>query len=414
MPSNLLKGFDLREYNRNVQRFFLFAIPLFSGMALFSLLYNLYLIRLSYQEDFIGQVAGLFPLASGLLAVPVAIVSDRIGRKPFLVATALVLSISQLGLCIFTDSNLLLAASFAGGIAAAFVFVNFIPFIAENAARERRGQAISIWMSIQNLTRMVVSLVGGTLPILFARVTDTSTDTPHPFRYTLLLGVACSIISLIPLIGMKVSTHPRAQEQATASGERPATPWKHLATFASISAFRGLSMGFSYPFFNVFFQQELGTSTAVIGVVFFLSQLLGFPSTLSSPLMTQRFGATRTIVPLRLLGSLSIAMLGLVLDFHVAVGLFLLSATMEAVTTPTEMIFATNTLPRAYWARLQSVRVTGFQIPAAIASIWAGVLILDHGYWLAFALAGTSRLISAVIFLFAFRRTGSPESPEGR
>ena len=87
--ASALSTFRLRQFNRNVQSFFLYGILINAGMALFSLLYNLYLLRLSYQEDFIGQVASMAPLATAILALPTGILSDRIGRKPFLIASAL-------------------------------------------------------------------------------------------------------------------------------------------------------------------------------------------------------------------------------------------------------------------------------------------------------------------------------------
>ena len=49
-----LSGFRLREFNHNVKSFFLYGVLINAGMALFSLLFNLYLLRLSFQEDFIG------------------------------------------------------------------------------------------------------------------------------------------------------------------------------------------------------------------------------------------------------------------------------------------------------------------------------------------------------------------------
>ena len=61
--SDLLRGYNLGEYNPNVRRFFLFGVPLFAGMTIQSLLYNLYLTRLGFQEDFIGQMAGLAPIS---------------------------------------------------------------------------------------------------------------------------------------------------------------------------------------------------------------------------------------------------------------------------------------------------------------------------------------------------------------
>ena len=47
-----LSGFRLREFSDNVKSFFLYGVLINAGMALFSLLFNLYLLRLSFQEDF--------------------------------------------------------------------------------------------------------------------------------------------------------------------------------------------------------------------------------------------------------------------------------------------------------------------------------------------------------------------------
>lgn len=411
MLSTPFSDFNLRTFSPNVRRFYLFAVPIFSGLALFGLLFNLYLIRLGYREDFIGQLSGLFPLTSGILAVPTGILSDRIGRKPFLYATAVILGITQLALCLTTSSTWLLVACALGGSAGAFLFVNFVPFLAENAARERRGQAISIWMSIQVLTRMIVSLGGGLLPDLMAYLTGATTEMPEPFRYALILGAACSFLAIIPLMG--IGATPSRIESADEGPANQPVPWKYLLTFTTISGFRGLSMGLSYPFFNIFFESELHTSTATIGVIFFLSQVLGFPSTLTSPIIARRFGHRQVVVSLRVIGGLTLAALGLFLDLPVVVAIFLLTSITEAITTPTEMTFATNTVPREYWGRLQSFRVMGFQIPSGFASFWAGNLVVRYGYWVPFALAGLTRFVSAMIFMLAFgiRRTDEQGGP---
>jgi MFS family permease len=112
-----LSHFHLREFNRNVRLFFLYGISINAGMALLTLLYNLYLLRLSYQEDFIGQVAGMAPLATGLLALPIGMLSDRWGRKPFLLVSSLLLAVSQLGLALATDATTLLIFSFHSRVA---------------------------------------------------------------------------------------------------------------------------------------------------------------------------------------------------------------------------------------------------------------------------------------------------------
>lgn len=408
MFNNWFAGFDFREYNPNIQRFYLFAIPTFAGMALFLLLYNLYLIRLGFREDFIGQFTGVFALASGLLAFPTGLLSDRIGRKPFLVGATLCLTVSHFGLCYITSETALLILAFIGGAGAGFIFVNFIPFIGENASPERRGQAIALWMAIQVLTRMFISLTGGALPDLMSHIIGLSTDQPDPFRYALLIGAGCSAIAIFPLLGIRAQPS-QLQKNESNTEQKPLIPYKDLAIFTSISSFRGLSTGLSFPFFNVFFHEELHASTATIGIIFFLSLTIGLPCTLSAPGMLRRFGAVFTLVPLRAIGATTLAIMGLWLNFPFAVLLFLISTAMESLTTPAEMTVATNTLSRPYWGRMQSLRVTGFQCLSAFGSIVAGFLIITYGYGVTFFLAGLARMTSAFIFLviFAYHKKGS-------
>ena len=408
-----LVGFNLREYSPNIRRFYLFAIPTFAGMALFLLLYNLYLIRLGFREDFIGEFTGVFALASGVVAIPTGILSDRLGRKPFLVIATFCLAISHLGLCYFTQESLLLCLAFLGGAGAGFIYVNFIPFLGENATPERRAQAIAMWMGIQMLTRMIVNLTGGTFPDLMSYITGLPTDLPEPFQYALLIGAGCSIIAIIPLMGIRNQpSHPPKPEDDVS--QKLPTPWKNLSIFSSISAGRGLAMGLSFPFFNVFFHEELNTATATIGIIFSASLAIGFPSTLAAPGMLRKFGASFTLIYVRAFGAVALTAMGLWLNFPFAVLLFLISTSIDSLTVPAEMAFATNTIPRPYWARLQSLRVTGFQALSALGSVVAGILIITYGYWLAFLLAGMARLTSSIIFLtvFGHQQTGDGSKTE--
>lgn len=398
--NDLFSGYNLREYSPNVRRFFLFGIPLFAGMTIQSLLFNLYLTRLGFQEDFIGQMAGLAPIASGLLAIPTGIISDRIGRRPFLLAAAAVMAVTQVGLCTVTDPALLLTLSFVGGASGAFIWVNHVPFLSENAVPQRRAQAIAIWVSLQAITRMLVSLVAGSLPDAMGWLTGTATDLPEPFRYALYVGAALCLVAMLPLIGV----HARSSRNPVRELDNPEPfPLRTFVAFGAISACRGASMGFSFPFFNVFFEQAVGLSTPVIGAVFFLSQVVAVPCTVLAPAIVRRLGPIRTIVPTRIVGSLGLVCLGFADGLPLALGCFLLAGIVEAVTMPSEMTYATQVIPSRFWARMQSLRVTGFQIPAGIASMTAGFLIVEYGYWATFALAGATRMASALILLLAFR-----------
>ncbi len=403
-----LRSFHLREFNRNVQLFFLYGIFINAGMALFSLLYNLYLLRLNYQEDFIGQLAGMAPLATGILALPIGILSDRFGRKPFLVASGLLLAVSQLGLCLATEAIELLVFSFIGGAASAFIWVNHVPFLSDNALPSRRGEALVIWSALQIVIRMVLSLGGGFMPSVMGYFLGSSTTMPEPFRYALLLGAICSLVAILPLLRLQESIQQivktKKYEQQDLPVKTYTSPWYVFSGITALSSMRGFAVGLTYPFFNVFFEAELQLSAVSIGFFFFLSQLVSLPATFSAPALVRRFGPTLTIVTTRTIGGIALGIMGFFINLPLAVLMFLFVRISEVIDNPSDQHFSIQVLPRNYWARIQGFRVCGFQLFNFAGSFLGGFLIIDYGYSVAFGLACLARIASGIIMATFFGR----------
>ena len=396
-----VRGFRPRSFNRNVRSFFLFGFSINAGMTLYFLLYNLYLLRLSYQEDFIGQVAAMAPLATALLALPTGVLSDRLGRRPFLIASGLLLAVSQLGLCLSTASVALLAFSFVGGVANAFIWVNHVPFLSDHAHPSRRAEAIVVWSAVQVVVRMLLSLAGGFLPGAMGWFLGTSTDVPEPFRYALLLGAACSLVSVVPLLRIPRPSAP-LREPSPEEEQDTDRPRSVFAVIAATAGLRGFSMGLTYPFFNVFFEEQLHIGPVAIGAVFFLSHLVGLPFTFSVPALVRRFGSTLTILTSRAAGGGAVGIMGAFVSLPVAIPMFLLARAGEVIDIPSDQHFTTQMLPRRFWARIQAFRVCGFQLLAFLGSLTGGVLILEYGYGLVFGLACASRTVSGLIMVAWF------------
>ena len=405
MTGGLFRGLDPRRYHRNVQHYVLFGIFYFFGFGLFFLLYNLYLLRLGFREDFIGQLAGMSPLASGLFAIPIGIWSDRIDRRPFLVAAALLLAVSQVVLCLSASSAVLLACAFLGGISSALVFVNHVPYLAENSRPRERGQVLAIGYSTQVLTRMVVSLVGGSLPALIASFCGVSTDRPEPFRYALLIGAGLTALAAVPLLGVR-----RGRASVSKPTPSPVTPAeradarKVLTLLTVNNAFKGAAFGISFPFFNVFFQETLLASAAAIGLIFFCAQGAALPSTMASPAISRRYGKIRSLVPMRFLAAMTLIGLGGTEHLVAGIVFYLLFCAFENANVPVEMAVATDFVDRRYWGRMQSFKVTSFQLVSAAGSVWAGRAILSAGYALTFRVGALSLLCSAVLIRVGFGR----------
>jgi len=87
----------------------------------------------------------------------------------------------------------------------------------------------------------------------------------------------------------------------------------------------GLALGFSAPFFNVFFEQHLRASTAQIGLIFAVGSICTAVVTLLIPIVVQRLGRVRTVTFVKLLGIPALILLGMSHDI-VWAGLFYILA----------------------------------------------------------------------------------------
>jgi MFS family permease len=321
------------------------------------------------------------------------------------------------------------------------VFVNHVPFLAENCRPEHRGTLISLGFTIQIVTRMAVSLLGGALPALFAVLLGVAAIDPAAYRGALLLGAAVTTLSVIPVTRIRerhdtafgrarpASRVPRRafrrsgdreQHRQGAEGEevsssappdlnartpeRPnaVSPWPLLLTLAAVSAFRGLSMGMSLPFFNVFFEERFHARAEVIGAIFFASQVAGLPSALFSSRLPPRYGAIPSLLFLRIAMALLLAVMGVAEGLTLAVPLFLIYTACESAATPVEMAFATDAVARSHWGRAQSLRVTAYQLLSAAGSMLAGVLIVRAGYPLTFLISSLLVLGSVLVLVLRF------------
>ena len=94
--------------------------------------------------------------------------------------------------------------------------------------------------------------------------------------------------------------------------------------------------------------------------------------------------------------------------------MFLLVRIGEVIDNPSDQHFSTQVLPRRFWARIQGLRVCGFQLLNFLGSLIGGILILDYGYGAVFGLACASRIASGLIMaaFFGLRPT-RPLAGEG-
>lgn len=117
---------------------------------------------LSLSESTIGQIIGIFSLMQFVFAPTLGVISDRVGRKPVIIATSIITGISYLVFSQATSVGLLFLARALGGIGGANIGVAQA-YISDVVAPENRARAFAYIGAAFGLGFVIGPSLGGVI-----------------------------------------------------------------------------------------------------------------------------------------------------------------------------------------------------------------------------------------------------------
>ncbi|WP_048601286.1 MFS transporter [Rubeoparvulum massiliense] len=295
---------EFQGYSRNIRLFFLGNFLYQTGMAIYTIIYNLYIQALGYSNTVAGSIVSYQSLASALILIPIGMLSDRIGRKKILVIGGWLVAASFIFRAVIEQESSLLIFAFMTGIFSAFVVVPSIPLLAENSRIEQRAMLFSYNFAIVMVAQVLGNLVGGLSADLFQWL---GLSTVLSYRITLLIGTALCLASLFPFQWIQ-EAHRTKTMVANLSilkglrriweGERQ--PLKVIFYYGIVQLFIGLGAGLVFPYFNLYFHDRFAVDNWVIGLVAALGQAVTAVAMMMGPFLARRWGDVKMVVILQL------------------------------------------------------------------------------------------------------------------
>ena len=420
----------LRGLNRNVVRYLLAASLLGFGFdgGVFSVLFNLYLLRMGYGPELIGQVAsvGLFAFASACL--PAGPLGTRWGYRRIMI-----LGMAMMASCGITiPLTALLPAPIAApaimGVWAfmytgmAFFFVNAVPFVLELCTNaEERAQAFSLQTAILALAAFTGSVVGGLLPRLFAAWLQVPQELPLPYRLPLILAsfmILPAIWIILRIRHANVVAAPMAAgsqpapiaEIPAANADRPTTPPLRalspvlvtIVLLCAVRFFQVSGVATTSTFFNVYMDTELDVATSNIGLIVAAARLLGVPAALLTPYLVMRWGAPRTVVIASLISTVALIPLALI-PHWAAAGLGMIGVTaLASMRFPAFMIYSMSLVPPASRASLAGAGEFAGGMAFGALALAGGFVVAGQGFPPLFLMGSGLTLIGTLLFYLWF------------
>lgn len=388
----------------------------------------IYLTLIGFSATKLGVLFGLTGVVSAILSVSIGILSDRFGRKPFLVLVplttalaAFVFSISQAEGLIFAFAAL---GSFgrgsgaSGGTIGPYTPAEQAYIAAATPSRERN----SVFGRL-TFCSAIGAVIGNTLasaPTVASWVGLHGTAAyPPAFLLLMLLSLLAAALAL-PISNPRPdrAKQPEAAEEPSRPREpkrhfrlsRPA--WTILVRLWAANSVNGISMGFIGPFITLFFYQRYGAGPGTIGLLYTIINLATMVSILSAANLARRLGLVRAIVIGRTFQGLLLIPLVFAPTFWMAGTVYLIRMCFQRLAMPLRQSFVMGMVPEEERGSVGGMSNLPSQVTSTVSPTAGGYLFQHISLQLPFVIGGLCQVLGTSIFWLFFRTMVPPEEQE--
>jgi MFS family permease len=405
-------GRPLRSFSPNARRILVSTFFAGLGSSGFALLYNLYLLSLGFQADFIGLVASATTLSTAS-AGPFAFIFSRgvpLGR--ILIFGFLLQVVGCTGQALSGAAAGILVFSVIYGLSQGFYWAPLPPFLAENSSSDERNHLFAVNIAVQLLAGILGYLAAGQAPRLLEGALVL--EPVGSYRVTLLIATAVAGLALLPMLTVRLAMTAPDQPVTIAvvsEGKNPGQ--RHIIALGASALAMGVATGMSYPFFNVYLVTQQGASAETVGRIFAASSVLSTVAALTAPALAARFGYVRSIALSRLAAGVAMAAMAVSSGLGAAVGTLWLRNFALQIVAPLVDAFGMAAVPASRRAVQASVTSTLWHAGYGLTSIVSGLIIVGFGFAPPFLGAAAVVLGNAIVFWLYYRKWRQRNAPPG-
>ena len=431
----------VRSYGREVRLILaVSALVAFAVDGVFPVIFNLYILRMGYGPEFVGQANSVALVAFSFSSLLAGTLGSRYGTRRIMVtgvtvtmASTWALSLSDMLPATLKPWWIIVMFSFLY-LGAAFYYVNSSPALVNALTRAEQPRVISVQSALNNFLAFTGGPIAGFIPVLLVSLLGWSIHDPATYRVPilvaggLLVAAAALILTARPesegsAFSTSAAVTVERREGPVPSGEPAGAPAVAVAfgsTLLIMSLIRFLTTagsGSALTFFNVYMDDALGVSTATIGLVVAIAHLAAVPAALSVPAVTRRLGNGRAAVAGTVGVALSMLPLALI-PLWPAAGLgFMAMYSLTSIRYSAFFVYMMNVTPPRLRTTMAGAGEFAGGLSFAFVSLVGGYIIVRVGYGWLFGGAALITLLGALALWLYVRhhaKAAAPDSGDGR
>jgi MFS family permease len=287
-----IRGFDRNAY----LLFFAAGVLGFSYIGITSLLTNLFVSRLGYGTEVVGNLNALFFMLHMAFSVPAGALGMRLGSRNAMLLGGLlafagwaVAPVATFLLYPGARMSVLVTSRVISSLGGALFIVNANPALMQAVEPASSTYAFAFNAMVVSLMTFLGNLFGGILPTFL--LGNALFSSARPFGYALWIGVLVLVPGLVA-IGVFRETGRGTPPVSNAIAQR--APIAILAVIAAVRFLRECGFGGVANFFNIYLDSTMRLPTALIGLLISVSSIASILFTPLMPMVARRWGTGRT------------------------------------------------------------------------------------------------------------------------
>jgi MFS family permease len=402
-----LFGEKFSGFSRNA-RLLILRSP-FTGLSvsLMRLLFNLYLLAVGFDTIFVAKFVAIQWIFHGLIVIPSGILSDLYGRRRvFLLFFSGNLLATAAVIFVIDPTMLLILAGIIGFFEGGHAIVG-PPFMVEQSRPEERVHLFTLNGGIVVGAASLGNLAAGVLPFVIAGLIGIGPESAWAQRGALIFTLPIMLFSMIPIYLIHEEWKPidiRRWLKGIESHGR-------IGMLALTEGLIGIGMGFTSPFFNLFFYQRVHASTVHIGLVFALGAIFTAIITLLVPIAVKSIGRVRTIVFVKVLGIPALILLGMSYDIVWAGAFYVLTIVFlggpfpnSGIAAPITTLFAMEVVKERERGTTNGIMHAFVEFPMGIGAAIAGPFMAIGDWQTPYMIGGALFALALTLYYLYFVR----------
>ncbi len=380
-----------------------------SARALAGVTTPVYLALLGFSAFKLGLFFVCVALGSALISSAVGLLSDRIGRRPFLIALPLAAGFAAVLFSATSDTTLLFVAASVGTFgrgagAGAGAVGPYQPaesaLVTELCAPHDRNSVFTSLAVVSSLG----AVLGGLLALLAGGGHPSPAQALTLFRPAFLVAAALSIVAGVIALWIKEPAHTPREVGEKRRVRFPVRSRALLYRLWITNSVNGVAIGMIGPFIAYWFYRRFDASAGEIGVLFAVINLTTAFTTLSASSFARRFGLVRTVTFVRTIQALLLVPMALAPTFETAGALYLLRMIVQRVGMPLRQSYVLAIADPEERASVTALSNLPSQFAMAASPTLTGLLFDEVSLSLPFELAAALQLCNTTLFWGFFHR----------